>query len=219
MLIHKPLLCCLLHCTSTTLGNHVAEVQCSYRIFCIVQLYVGSLIIKEAGKFIDEAIINSIIPFWYGTQWDFSGYTHKPNNGFVGCSYFVSTTLKHSGFNLNRYHLAQQNPLNEAKTLQINDSLIEFFNSEDLGLDTKNLANGLYFVGLDSHVGYLLIRENKSFFINSSYMPPICVEIQYAESSEVFKSYVYYIVAIGNNSSLVKKWILGSEITIVKREK
>lgn len=176
-------------------------------------------IIKEAGQFIDEFLLNKIIPFWYGTEWDFSGYTHKPNNGFVGCSYFVSTTLKHSGFNLNRYHLAQQNPENEAKSLQTKGSITEFYYSEGLIKKLENLEKGLYFVGLDSHVGYLLIRKKKAFFINSNYMSPLCVEIQYAETYPVFESNIYFIVAIGNNKSLIKKWILGEEIAIVKRKK
>lgn len=178
-------------------------------------------LITLAGNYIEEAILNEIIPFWYGTLWDFSGYTHKPNDGYVGCSYFVSTTLKHSGFNLNRYHLAQQSPLNEAKSLQISDSVltVNYVQEDDLVASLeKKLKNGLYFIGLDSHVGYLLIRKSKAFFINSTYLDPLCVEIRYAEGADVFGSNIYYIVPISENKPLIKKWILGEELKIVRKK-
>ena len=57
-------------------------------------------------RYFDNALVNDIIPFWYGTKWSFEGHTNKPNDGEIACGYFVSTTLKDVGLNINRYHLA-----------------------------------------------------------------------------------------------------------------
>ena len=51
---------------------------------------------------------DSVFPYWMGTKWDFNGISNVPGQGMIACGYFVSTTLKHVGFNLNRYKLAQQ---------------------------------------------------------------------------------------------------------------
>ena len=51
---------------------------------------------------------DSVFPDWMGTKWDFNGVSNVPGKGMIACGYFVSTTLKHIGFNLNRYKLAQQ---------------------------------------------------------------------------------------------------------------
>ena len=55
-----------------------------------------------------NSMIDSIFPAWMGTNWDFNGTSNVPKQGEIACGYFVSTTLKHVGFNLNRYKLAQQ---------------------------------------------------------------------------------------------------------------
>jgi hypothetical protein len=49
--------------------------------------------------------------------WDYNGYTNTPKNGVIACGYFVSTTLKHFGFNLNRYDVAKKYSSSIVKTL------------------------------------------------------------------------------------------------------
>ncbi|WP_045471112.1 hypothetical protein [Winogradskyella sp. PG-2] len=73
--------------------------------------------IDSASKYIYSKLLNDIVPHWYDTPWDFNGHTSTPNNGEIACGYFVSSTLKHLGFNLNRYKMAQAAGLNEAKLL------------------------------------------------------------------------------------------------------
>ena len=50
-----------------------------------------------------HTLVDSIFPYWYGTEWDFNGITESPRKGEIACGYFVSTTLKHMGIRLNRY--------------------------------------------------------------------------------------------------------------------
>jgi len=94
-------------------------------------------ILDSARKYLTNALVNKIIPHWYGMPWSFSGYSAIPQIGEVGCSYFVSNTLLHAGFNINRYLLAQQGPLNEAKS--IDSSFITYINENDL-IDLNSLS-------------------------------------------------------------------------------
>jgi hypothetical protein len=79
----------------------------------------------SVSKVFQESLLNRIIPQWAGTTWSFEGHTSVPQQGEIACGYFVSTTLRDVGINLNRYTLAQQLPINEAKSLKINTDIIE----------------------------------------------------------------------------------------------
>ena len=75
----------------------------------------------NSGEDFENYLVNEIIPHWYGTEWDFNGYTAVPNQGVIACGYFVSTTLLHMGINVNRYKMAQQAGLYEAQTLALSE--------------------------------------------------------------------------------------------------
>ena len=90
---------------------------------------------------LEEGIVNGLIPFWYGTEWDFYGYTSVPKQGKIACGYFISTVLLHGGFILNRYTLAQQGPYNEARSIQINDSVQIYKSGYDVFAQAFKNAN------------------------------------------------------------------------------
>lgn len=170
-----------------------------------------------AGKVLEESVVNKLIPFWYGTQWDFNGYSHIPKSGVIACGYFVSTVLLHAGFSLNRYTLAQQAPYFEAVSLQLTDSIriykkgfTDFYQNFK-----KENDEGLYFAGLDNHVGFLLYRNDHLIFIHSSYTPPFCVTIEPADHSAAFTAVrTYYIAEISNNRKLIDRWLNGEKIPV-----
>ena len=179
-------------------------------------------ITDTARTIFTDYLINDIIPFWYGTEWDFNGYTNTPNKGVVACGYFVSTTLKHMGLNINRYTLAQQAPHNEALTFEPDSNLL-IFNTDTLfetnefsgffkKLEAK-LKPGLYFVGLDSHVGYLLVKKNKAYFIHSNYIDGYVMSERIFNSA-AFRSSIYYIADITYNDNLIKQWLLNSTMKV-----
>jgi hypothetical protein len=174
-------------------------------------------IINEAKLLITETIIDSLIPFWYGTKWAFEGYTNIPHEGEVACGYFVSTVLKHAGFNLNRYKLAQKDPWQEAVSINLTDSIqiLENVSFKEICEQFHGKDDGLYFVGLDYHVGFLLKKKDVLFFIHSNYINAAGVMIEIAEHSQAFRSTAYYIGNITTNNNLIRKWILNSKIEIL----
>ncbi len=165
-----------------------------------------------------DILLNDFFPFWYGTEWDYDGITETPGEGSIACGYFVSTTLKHLYFNLNRYKLAQQSGLSGAKTIQMGAPIRKFYPSENKEITQVlrlNLKEGLYQVGLSCHVGYLLIRNNEVYFIHSNYFHS-GVMIERAADSDAFVSNIYVISDITYNDKLTEKWILHEFIPIIK---
>lgn len=179
--------------------------------------------VGEAGKAFETMLVDEIIPYWYGTEWDFNGHTDTPGQGMVACGYFVSTTLQHLGVNVNRFHLAQQTPENEAKSLAASGKVTEISgadNAENLAKIKESIGDGICFVGLGrSHVGFLLKRKDELFFAHSSYFAPRAVTIELAAKSPIFCAYdKYYIVELSNSEAFVKKWLNNEKIEVIKNQ-
>ena len=165
-------------------------------------------------------LIDKIIPRWLGTPWSFEGHTSIPRYGEIACGYFVSTTLKDVGFNLDRYKFAQQLPIHEGKTLALGRSLLEINSNstnERIAILRDTLKEGIYFIGFDqSHVGYIQKKNSNLFVIHSNYIGAEGVVIESIEDSQVFSYYNHiYIADISRNAALMKKWVKNEVIQIV----
>ena len=175
----------------------------------------GMKSLNSGGDF-ENYLVNEIIPHWYGTEWDFNGYTAVPNEGVIACGYFVSTTLLHMGINVNRYKMAQQAGLYEAQTLALSDAnyrIIRGVDSLEVILK-RDYSDGIYFVGLDNHVGYLYIRHQIPYFIHSNYIEDK-VMIEKAMYSPAFESGIYVIAEISTNEELMERWRTGQAVPVV----
>ncbi|MBO9702435.1 MAG: hypothetical protein J7604_19650 [Sporocytophaga sp.] len=173
-------------------------------------------VLSEAGKYLHKSLTDTIFYYWYGTKWDFNGYTDKPREGIIACGYFVSTPLKHCGFNLNRFKLAQQYSLEIVKRISSGDSVLTYrgMNSQQFLQNTRGkIKDGLYVIGLDNHVGFLHYEGQEVYFIHSSYFDPgTVVREKASESKALATSRTFVMCNISSNEKLIKKWILGEEI-------
>ena len=159
--------------------------------------------------YFEDTLLNKIVPHWYGTTWAFEGHTNTPNNGEIACGYFVSTTLKHFGFHLNRYKLAQQHGFSIAKSLQPETKLPTFRDIDIEALNAtllKEYREGIYFVGLDNHVGYVVIRNGAAYFLHSSYCDNEVV-IEPILESDCFLSNIYVFAELSTSPYFLKKWL------------
>ncbi len=166
----------------------------------------------SVAKVFTQNMVNKIFPYWYGTQWDFNGYTATPGEGVVACGYFVSTTLLHNGVKLNRYKMAQKSAMDGALMLEPKDSLYIKRCSRDafLPLFKGSQKDGLYMVGLTNHVGFLYKQGAKVYFIHSSYVDPVCVVAEDAATSVALGYSTIFVVAdITYNEELMQKWLNG----------
>ena len=182
------------------------------------QLQAKTIDSTEAGILFTDGLLEEIIPHWYGTVWDFNGYSDVPQQGKIACGYFVSTTLLHAGIRLDRYKLAQQSPLDEAIALNMQQPVGTFADVSPTQMAqtiTDTFKEGLYFIGLDaSHVGYLLNRAGKLYFIHANYTGSAVVTIQPLMES-VFSSFTtWHFAYITHNRALLRHWLNGKPCTL-----
>ena len=174
---------------------------------------------KAQAKFI-ALIETEIVPFWYGTDWDFYGTTEKPGEGKIACGYFVTTVLRDAGVRVNRVSLAQQASENIIKSLTSEAHIQRFRNQsvEKFVEKIKQSGAGLYVVGLDFHVGFILQDNDETYFIHSSYVEPAEVVREKAVESTVLASSKYRVVGkISGDSQFIVKWLDDSPIPTLKR--
>lgn len=209
-----------------SLDNHLTPVDTSYTFSKNFVTNVKSRIridrITEdsLSRLFTNLLTERIIPHWLGTPWSFEGHTSIPRSGEIACGYFVSTTLKDVGFNLDRYKFAQQLPIHEAKTLALGKPLLEINSNsttERIAILKDNLKAGIYFIGFDqNHVGYIQKKNNDLFVIHSNYIGAEGVVIERIEDSQVFSSYSrIYITDISRNRALLTKWVRNEVVQVV----
>ena len=163
-------------------------------------------VLQQAHQYLLDAIPEQLLPYWYGTPWDFNGYSNHPREGVIACGYFVSTPLKHIGFPINRYRVAQQAASVIVDTLC--SERLDFSDAQQLFSEIADKPDELYIVGLDYHVGFLLKRGKQIDFIHSSYFDPVAVVREDARKSPVFlSSHVYVLGPLLTPEGGVGDWL------------
>jgi len=168
-------------------------------------------IILITSDYLVTILSDSLFPYWYGTPWDFNVTTQVPNEGAVVYGYFVTTILKHTGFNLERVRLAQQASELIIKNLT-SENFIKCFSNTPIKRfveKIKLMGRGLYVVGLDIHTGFILCDTKGVFFIHSSYeSSPLCVIKELGIESNILVQSRYRVIGkISDDFELIKKWI------------
>ncbi len=177
----------------------------------------GTIAMDSVRFAFTNQLVDEIIPHWYGTPWSFGGHTAVPNQGKIACGYFISTTLRDMGVNLNRYEMAQKSPLDEAKMISCGaeiDKVVQNSPERALAAIDDLTEEGLYFIGFDEgHVGYLLKREGELFLIHSNYFSPVSVCMETLEDSRVFERFsTFHLVAISHNDTLLQRWLANDAV-------
>lgn len=134
-----------------------------------------AVILGETRKHLETKLIQDVFPAWYGTDWAFHGTTTKPGEGAVACGYFVSTCLLHAGFKVERVKLAQQASQKIIETLMAKserDILAGGKSMKEVREYLTKKGDGIYIVGLDSHIGFIFVSGEDMAFIHSSYYEP-----------------------------------------------
>ncbi len=161
-------------------------------------------------KIFTEAVVQTIVPAWIGTPWDFNGVTQIPNKGKIACGYFVTTVLKDAGIELERIKLAQAASQKIINTLALKKDIKLCCNkpiNNFIELVKKD-GYGLYVVGLDNHTGFIYNDGKEVYFIHSTFMGTRNVQKEIAANSKVLIASKYKIVGkISANDSLLNKWI------------
>jgi hypothetical protein len=167
-------------------------------------------LIGEARTVILGSIYNDLFPAWYGTAWDFNGTSETPQQGKIACGYFVSTVLRDAGLKVERVRLAQQASENIILSLTTND-FVKRFRGVPLGefvTAIRNWGSGIYIVGLDVHVGFIVNTGDEVYFIHSSYEEPYKVIKEMAIDSRILAASNYRVLGkVFADAELISNWL------------
>jgi hypothetical protein len=149
-------------------------------------------------------------PAWKGTPWNFYGTSQTPQQGTIACGYYVTTLMEHAGFRIERVVLAKQASAYLVASVA-RGTAVEWLRPASSGAAIaairKKWGDGMFVVGLDLHVGFLLLQGEESQFCHASYLGDATVLCEDALTSGAFVSSLY-VVADALNDNLVDDWIL-----------
>lgn len=168
----------------------------------------GEDVVPEARAALERALRQDIWPAWYGTTWGFYGTSETPQEGEIACGYFVSTTLRDAGLDVERVTLAQQ----------ASRHIVDTFATESVtswGADVDDvlarLGPGIHVVGLDYHVAFLDVGPDETRMCHSSVLDPGTVVCETASSAEAMQSNVHVTGPLLEDH-VVMAWLQGEAL-------
>ena len=167
-----------------------------------------------AKDYVFKKLVKEVFPAWYGTPWDFYGITATPKKGKIACGYFVTTTLKHAGFNIPRYKWAQLSAEDIVRRFTKESDIKRMRNATVKEVEThiRNRGSGLYIVGLDCHVGFVCNSNDSISFVHSNYYEPdIGVMSQALDTQNPLRDSKYRVFGKILDDTMIEAWILGKK--------
>lgn len=173
--------------------------------------------ILDDARIVLEEALPAMMRTWLGTPWDFNGTAATPGDGKIACGYFVSTVLQDAGFKVHRYRLAQQPSENILRTFLPRSSC-----KLSVGVDYDVFADqlsssepGIYIAGLDTHVGFLVVKNGGFRFIHASGSSPWQVVDESRIDARVLQSSNWRM--IGNltaDKNALHQWLIHADFPV-----
>ena len=174
-------------------------------------------VVENDARVILEQSLPAMMRCWLGTPWDFNGTATTPGKGRIACGYLVATVLKDAGFQVNRYELAQQPSEKILRTFLPKESCLLTIGKAypAFAADVEKSQPGIYLVGLDTHVGFLIVRDNSFRMIHSSGSRPWCVVDESRDDAHVLEKSNWRM--LGNltaDSQVVRRWLRAEKFAV-----
>lgn len=171
--------------------------------------------VDSCRAYVMDAFENKVFPYWIGTRWDYNGYSNEPGaDKVIACGYFVSTLMKHIGFNWNRFDLAKL--YSYAIVKQTCGDIQEFDSAAALIAKVQFEPDNIYFVGLDTHVGIILKGGFNCWFMHSNYYDYKGPDKEKAIESKAFSNSQRYVLGLFLSDVNLDKWLKGTEFPITR---
>jgi len=177
-----------------------------------------SKILKDVRSRLEAELTENIFPAWDSTPWKFHGTSQIPGKGTIACGYFVSTCLNHLGYKVNRVKLAQQPSQRIIRTF-MNRSAMDISSKRSLSNIKKQLiksGNGIYIVGLDTHVGFVTVQGETITFVHSSYYknPTKAVRAELYHTKNPLADSKYRVFGKIFHDDMLIKWLQGNHYQV-----
>lgn len=173
--------------------------------------------IEDDARAFLELILPEMMRCWLGTPWDFHGTSSTPGEGKIACGYFVSTVLRDAGFRVDRFRLAQQPSGNILHSFlkKSETTLTVGIPYDSFASSLQSAGPGIYIVGLDTHVAFLVASPEEFRFIHSSGSRPWCVVDESRQNASVLaKSNWRMIGNLTANRDLIRRWLAAEKIKV-----
>ncbi len=174
-------------------------------------------IVLQDTRVILEMVLPEMMRCWLGTPWDYNGTAAKPGAGRVACGYFVSTVLKDAGFQIDRYRIAQQPSENILRSFLPKKSCILTVGQkyENFAANLEKSTPGIYLIGLDTHVAFLVVEKGSFRMIHSSGSRPWCVVDEGKGEAHVLEKSNWRMIGnFTDDARLLSRWLLREEIGV-----
>lgn len=167
---------------------------------------MGNKAIGEIPAYAETCLKDSIFEYWYDTPWDFNGTTQRPRQGQIACGYFVTTTLKHLGLDIDRAYLAQQASAKIIEEVCDQPSVKIFTNLsyKKMKVYVQNYNGHIFIAGLDNHVGFIVKEKDEMYFVHASGISPYKVIKEKCDEAGLLVHSKYHMVGHINFSRWAK---------------
>jgi hypothetical protein len=182
----------------------------------------------EARRFVVSTIVQDIFPAWMGTPWTMYAiedglkpdalYPHEEGKG-TSCSYFVATVLVNAGLVLEtRKKFAGGIASHIQRSLAPDEEdLHRWWKTTPGELEEKvtALGDGLYLVGLNCHIGFIVVEGKEARFVHASYLEPWKVvdeKLSKAEAIVRSEKSGYVVTALFQDDRLIEHWLTAEPV-------
>lgn len=165
--------------------------------------------VGEARRLLRDAMVDELMPRWTGTPWSFYGDADAPGAEPVACGYYVSAVLRDAGLRVERVKLAQQASEHIIQTF-VPESRIRRFRNRSAAEVVQHVAgrDGVWIVGLDFHVGFLVAEAGEVRFCHSTFLEEAGALCEDPLTSAAFVS-TYRVVGELLGDDVVQGWVDG----------
>lgn len=175
--------------------------------------------IEQDARLILEFAMPEMMRCWLGTPYDFNGIAEHPGEEKVACGYFVSTVIRDAGFRINRYKLAQQPSENIMRTFLASDNCLLRVGKPyaEYADWLETMDPGIYLVGLDTHVGFIVNEGHQTRFIHASGMDPWAVVDEGREQAGALQRSNWRMLGgFTTDPEVIRTWLSGDRIKVRK---
>jgi hypothetical protein len=173
--------------------------------------------VETDARAVLEQALPAMMRCWLGTPWDFNGTAKGPGAGKIACGYFVATVLKDAGFQVDRYQLARQPSENILRSFLPRQSC-ELSVDQDYQAFATALElrePGIYIVGLDTHVAFIVVDGGRFRFIHSSGSDPWrVVDESRADASVLQRSRWRMLGNLTADPTVLRRWLKAEKIAV-----
>lgn len=175
--------------------------------------------VEQDARVILELFMPEMMRCWLGTGYDFNGVAEKPGIGRVACGYYVSTVIRDSGFKVNRYKLAQQPSENILRTfVQSENCLLRVGYDYEKYVDWVEAKEpGIYLIGLDTHVGFIVNEGGKMKFMHSSGVRHAGVVEELRDDAVALRGSRWRMLGhFSGDPKVLRMWLSGEKVRVLE---